>query len=150
MNIKSRVDFDDTSTAFVQVSVVKTSEHRHEASTKMQVRGEQRVQIAETIKAQFNGSSKAYCQTLEARGVTPPLEATIRKLLNEVSHRDSISTCWMTNLSQVSSMARSVIRRKHISGYVQQAMFEGDFVMQLHLESQLRCISKYYFKFCFP
>ena len=44
--IKNRVDFDDTSTAFVQVSVVKTSEHQQDVNTKMQVRAEQRVQIA--------------------------------------------------------------------------------------------------------
>lgn len=114
--------------SFCELLIKRKGNHVHESKTKtqIQIRGEERLETAEKVLLQFNGSSKAYVNSLCANGLKnepeentlKKMEEKIRKIVSEYLNKDLVSTCWITNAIYASDMAKATIKAKTLKGYV--------------------------------
>ena len=92
-----------TDEAFLKLQVKRTGEHDHTSikSTKptKHVRGAERAEIANIVKSEFNGSSKAFCDTMKGRGISNvPDKDIVREIVSEQFNESVVSTSWITNI----------------------------------------------------
>lgn len=116
------------SASFFELLVKRNSEHLHEPkpSNEMQIRGDERIEAAEKVLLEFNGSSKAYVNSLCAAGLKNEpgentlnkMEQKVRKIVSEYLNKDLVSTNWVTNAMYASDMAKATIKAKKLKGYV--------------------------------
>jgi hypothetical protein len=99
----------DSKASFVVITVSRSQTHNHEKQHK-QIRGEDRVLLAEECMLETNGSAKNFCDKLRGKGIAPPNVETVRKIVSEVINKEMGSTCWITNaLSALSANALSAV-----------------------------------------
>ena len=87
---------------------------------KFQIRGEDRVEVAEEILLRFKGSSKAYVDEKRSTHNVNLSQDVVRKVVSEYMNGEMVSTCWIANMLHAIDMAEATIIGKKINGFVQK------------------------------
>ncbi|CAF1122795.1 unnamed protein product, partial [Brachionus calyciflorus] len=86
---------------FVPVKIVRKNSHFHAKSTekKEQIRGQERIETAIDVLANYNGSACAYVDSIAStESKNLPTEEVIRKIISDYKGLENISNCWITNV----------------------------------------------------
>ncbi|CAF1096206.1 unnamed protein product [Brachionus calyciflorus] len=137
-------------TSFMMVNVTRKNEHLHNQNfeRKVQIRGEERLNIAKKVMSECNGSAIAFVDKLAATGEKNlPSEHVIRNVIHEYVNKEMVSTCWITNLLHSADSAehflKSTRKKDGINGYVQNFEIHKNFSLNLHTEEQIKLISRF-------
>ena len=104
----------------VDVSHDAHSDHSTKPSQNLQIRGEDRVKVAEEVLLRFKGSAKVYVDEKRSTHNVYLSQDVVRKVVNEYVNGDLVSTCWIINMLHAIDMAEATIIGKKINGFVQQ------------------------------
>ena len=92
----------------VDVSHDAHFDHSAKPSQNLQIRGKDRIEVAEEVLLRFKGSAKAYVEEKRSTHNVNLSQDVVRKVVNEYVNGEMVSTCW----------------KKKINGFVKQ--FEVD------------------------
>ena len=119
-SIKVNEDPRQTSANLVNVDITRKQEHKHDLDKKTRITKDERVQVYEEVKLNFNGSAKNYVDALKGCGSTQnPTYAVVRQILSEQKNLDMISTDWITNILAATDAADNFVQGNKVFGYVQ-------------------------------
>ena len=134
---------ENTNDLFLNFKGIRTGNHDHSNNNNKQIRGDERKIIANVVNSEFNGSSKAFCDTMIGRGVKDvPDVQVIRKIVSEQLNENVVSTCWITNLISAADMSKSIIKGRQINGSIQTLEIFPDLTINIHTEKQLKAIDR--------
>lgn len=118
-SIKLKEDPRLTNTGFVNLNIKRKHEHEHEMK-KIRITKDEREQLYEEAKLNFNGSAKNYVDALHGCGASNiPTVEVVRKIISEQQNLDQQSTDWITNILAAMDSADSWVRGDKVFGYVQ-------------------------------
>ncbi len=98
-----------TDEQYLSFQIQRQNEHDHNVHPE-QIRGSERHEVAKIVLTEFNGSSKAFLDTMAGRGVENIGGAErIRKIVSEEINQNMVSTCFITNLLAAIDMSNITI-----------------------------------------